>query len=55
MIKPFKNEFYQTKNTTNIYKYFASKGLDDMAKVGQVNLFNKSVDYFSEKESFDQF
>tara|TARA_S200000501_G_C20226192_1_gene483667 strand:+ start:176 stop:289 length:114 start_codon:yes stop_codon:yes gene_type:complete len=26
-----------------------------MAKVDQVNLLNKTVDYFSEKESFDQF
>ena len=54
MIRPLENEFYQTKNTLNLCKDFALKGLDEMAKVDQVNLLNKTVDYFSEKQSFDQ-
>jgi hypothetical protein len=54
MIRPLENEFYQTKNTLNLCKDFALKGLYEMAKVDQVNLLNKTVDYFSEKQSFDQ-
>ena len=54
MIRPLENEFYQTKNTLNLCKDFALKGLDEMAKVDQVDLLNKTVDYFSEKQSFDQ-
>jgi len=54
MIRPLENEFYQTKNTMNLCKDFALKGLDEMAKVDQVDLLNKTVDYFSEKQSFDQ-
>jgi hypothetical protein len=54
MIRPLKNEFYQTKNTMNLCKDFALKGLHEMAKVDQVDLLNKTLDYFSEKQSFDQ-
>jgi hypothetical protein len=54
MIRPLENEFYQTKNTLNLCKDFALKGLDEMAKVDQGDLLNKTVDYFSEKQSFDQ-
>ncbi len=50
IIKPLKNEFYQTKKIQlTLCKDFDLKVLDDMAKVDQVNLFNKTVDYFSEK------
>ncbi|MDB4291576.1 nucleoid-associated protein [Cyclobacteriaceae bacterium] len=54
MIRPLENEFYQTKNILNLCKDFALNGLDEMAKVDQVDLLNKTVDYFSEKQSFDQ-
>ena len=54
MIRPLENEFYQTKNAMNLCKDFALKGLEDMTKVDQVNLLNRSVDYFSEKRLFDQ-
>ena len=52
-----RNDSYnQTSNTLGIYKNFVTEKLDDqfeMTKADKIDLLNKSMKYFKEKETFD--
>jgi hypothetical protein len=50
------DSFNQTSNTLGIYKNFVTQKLDDefeMSKADKIDLLNKSMKYFKEKETFD--
>jgi len=50
------DSFNQTNNTLNVYKNFVTQKLDDefeMTKADKIDLLNKSMKYFKEKETFD--
>ncbi|WP_374166505.1 nucleoid-associated protein [Arcticibacter sp. MXS-1] len=50
------DSFNQTNNTLGVYKSFVSTKLDEefeMTKADKIDLLNKSMKYFKEKESFD--
>ena len=50
------DSFNQTNNTLSIYKNFVSQKLDDefeLTKADKIDLLNKSIKYFKEKETFD--
>lgn len=50
------DSFNQTSNVLGIYKNFVSTKLDEefeMTKADKIDLLNKSMKYFKEKESFD--
>lgn len=50
------DSFNQTSNTLGVYKSFVSTKLDEefeMNKADKIDLLNKSMKYFKEKESFD--
>lgn len=50
------DSFNQTNNTLGIYKNFVSTKLDeefDLTKADKIDLLNKSMKYFKEKETFD--
>ena len=50
------DSFNQTSNTLGIYKNFVTQKLDDefeMTKADKIDLLNKSMKYFKEKETFD--
>lgn len=56
-VKPVKNEFHQTSNFMNIAKNFVTKQLTDefeVSKADQIDLLNRSVDYFKKHDSFDK-
>ncbi|MDN3582913.1 nucleoid-associated protein [Mucilaginibacter flavus] len=52
-----RNDSYnQTSNTLGIYKNFVTEKLDDqfeMSKADKIDLLNRSMKYFKEKETFD--
>jgi hypothetical protein len=52
-----RNDSYnQTSNTLGIYKNFVTQKLDDqfeMSKADKIDLLNRSMKYFKEKETFD--
>lgn len=51
-----KDEYYNTENVISLYKSFVSKELPhqfEVSKADQVDLINKSVKYFKEKDTFD--
>lgn len=55
-VRPRKDEYYNTQNILSLYKNFIKNELPqqfDVSKVDQVDLINKSVKFFKEKESFD--
>lgn len=50
------DSFNQTSNTLAIYKNFVTQKLDDefeMSKADKIDLLNRSMKYFKEKETFD--
>lgn len=50
------DSFNQTSNTLSIYKNFVTQKLDDdfeLTKADKIDLLNKSMNYFKEKETFD--
>lgn len=49
------DEYTQTNNTLQIYKNFVTEGLDelDVPKTDRIDLLNRSMKYFKEKDSFD--
>jgi len=50
------DSFNQTNNTLGIYKNFVTQKLDDefeMSKADKIDLLNRSMKYFKEKDSFD--
>lgn len=50
------DSFNQTSNTLGIYKNFITQKLDDefeMSKADKIDLLNRSMKYFKEKETFD--
>lgn len=56
-VKPIANEFHQTNQFLGITKNFVTKRLlndFDLSKTEQIDLLNRSVDYFKTHEAFDQ-
>jgi hypothetical protein len=50
------DNFNQTNNTLNIYKNFVTQKLDDefeLSKADKIDLLNKSMKYFKDKDTFD--
>ncbi|MDB5110260.1 MAG: 37-kD nucleoid-associated bacterial protein [Mucilaginibacter sp.] len=50
------DNFNQTNNTLSIYKNFVTQKLDDefeMSKADKIDLLNRSMKYFKEKETFE--
>lgn len=55
-VKPIANEFYQTSQFLGIAKNFITKVLPqqfETTKADQIDLLNKSVQFFKEKDNFD--
>ena len=56
-LAPVKNEFHQTNQFLSITKKFVTEQMVDefdMTKPDQIDLLNRSVDYFKKHESFDK-
>ncbi len=56
-VAPQANEYFQTNQFLNVAKQFIAKQLPeeyDIAKTDQIDLLNKSVEYFRANESFDK-
>ena len=56
-LKPVSSDFYQTKNYMNITKSYVSNQMStdfDIQKADQIDLLNKSVNYFKEEKQFDE-
>ncbi len=50
------NDYTQTQNTLSIYKSFVTEKMDEdfsLSKTDKIDLLNRSIKYFKEKESFD--
>ncbi len=50
------DNFNQTNNTLSVYKNFVTQKLDEefeMSKADKIDLLNRSIKYFKEKENFD--
>ncbi|OOQ59613.1 nucleoid-associated protein [Mucilaginibacter pedocola] len=55
-LKVRNDSFNRTNNTMGIYKNFVTQKLDDefeMSKADKIDLLNRSMKYFKEKETFD--
>ena len=53
-VSPQKNDFHHTSHLLTLTKQFITDGLDEEAsKKEQVELLNRSLDYFKTKDSFD--
>jgi len=55
-VKIRNDSFNQTSNTLSIYKNFVAEKLDDqfeLTKADKIDLLNRSMKYFKEKETFD--
>jgi len=54
-LKILNNEYTQTNNTLQIYKNFVTQGLDEMdvPKTDKIDLLNRSMKYFKEKDEFN--
>lgn len=55
-VRPRKDEYYNTHNVLSLCKHFVTKELPqqfDVQKADQVDLLNRSVQFFKEKDSFD--
>jgi hypothetical protein len=55
-LKVRNDNYNQTNNVLGVYKRFVTEKLDDdfdMSKADKIDLLNKSMKYFKEKESFD--
>lgn len=56
-VKPIANEFHQTNQFLGITKNFVTKQLSEefeVTKADQIDLLNRSVEYFKTHEAFDQ-
>jgi hypothetical protein len=56
-VKPIANEFHQTKQFLGITKQFVTKQFSeefDVTKADQIDLLNRSVEYFKTHEAFDK-
>ncbi len=56
-LKPCKDEYHQTKEFLNIAKIFVTKQLTEdfeVSKAEQIDLLNRSVDYFKTHDTFDK-
>lgn len=56
-LRPFKNDYHHTKAFMNITKNFVTKQLTEefeVSKADQIDLLNRSVDYFKANETFDK-
>jgi hypothetical protein len=50
------NEYHQTNSTLSIYKNFITQGVDEefeLSKTDKIDLLNRSINYFKEKDHFD--
>ena len=57
MLKPLSDAYHQTKNFLDIAKNYVSKQFAEefeITKTDQIDLLNKSVEYFKSNESFDK-
>lgn len=57
-VKPISNEFHQTNQFLGITKQFVTKHLTNeigISKTDQIDILNRSVDYFKTHDSFDKF
>jgi hypothetical protein len=57
MLKPLTDAYHQTKNFLNIAKNYVSKQFAEefeVSKADQIDLLNKSVEYFKNNENFDK-
>ncbi len=57
MLKAYADDYHQTKNFLNIAKNYVSKQFAEefeVTKTDQIDLLNKSVEYFKNNESFDK-
>lgn len=55
-VQQMQNEFFYTNQTMSMYKEFVMQDLPqnfEVSKADQVDLLNRSMSYFKEKESFD--
>jgi len=55
-LKILNDDFTQTNNTLQIYKTFVTQGMDDdfeVPKTDKIDLLNRSMKYFKEKETFN--
>lgn len=55
-VQPFKNEYHQTNEFLGITKEFITNELSDLeiSKSDQIDLLNRSVDYFKSHSNFDK-
>jgi hypothetical protein len=56
-VKPVNNEYHQTNGIMNIAKNFVTNQLSEefeVSKADQIDLLNRSVDYFKKHDSFDR-
>jgi hypothetical protein len=57
LLTPCKDDFHHTKQFMNITKNFVTKQLTedfDVTRTEQIDLLNRSVEYFKKKETFDK-
>ena len=55
-VQPITNEFYQTNQMLHLTKQFVTQQLSEefeVSKADQIDLLNRSVDYFKSNETFD--
>ena len=53
-LAPIEDEFYQTRNFMHLCKDFVLKDRNDLDRADQVDLLNRSVNYFKDREHFNQ-
>lgn len=53
-LAPVEDEFYHTKNFMHLCKDFVLKDQQALDRADQVDLLNRSVDYFKDREQFNQ-
>lgn len=56
-VKPLNNEYHQTNEFLNITKHFVTEQISqefELTKAEQIDLLNKSVDYFKKHDTFDK-
>ncbi|MEM9326837.1 MAG: nucleoid-associated protein [Bacteroidota bacterium] len=53
-LKPLEDEYFQTRNFMHLCKDFALHGQQDADRAEQVDLINRSMDFFKERDHFNQ-
>ncbi len=53
-LKPLEDEYYHTKNFMNLCKDFALNGQETANRSEQVDLINRSMEFFKERDHFNQ-